>query len=96
MLTLMVFIHQPVHGGSVSSAMRYSIRRLYVANLAAIPSRGIVVLVRCVICGFEADVNPRIAAIYGHRPHRSMNAPPQIWICDTHFSDDEAAESSER
>ena len=41
--------------------------------------------VKCIICGFEAEVNPRIAAIYGHRPHRLMNAPPQIWICDTHF-----------
>ena len=51
--------------------------------------------VKCVICGFEADVNPRIAAIYGHRPHRSMLDPPKIWICDTHFSDDEAAEASE-
>jgi len=52
--------------------------------------------VKCAICGFEAVVNPRIAAIYGHRPHRSMRAPPQIWICDTHFSDDETAEAGER
>jgi hypothetical protein len=51
--------------------------------------------VRCVICGFEAEVNPRIAAIYGHRPHRSMNAPPQIWICDTHFSDDHRSNSDQ-
>lgn len=92
----MVFIHQPAHGGSVSSATRYSIRLLCVANLAVIPSRGIAVLVKCVICGYEAEVNPRIAAIYGHRPHRSMLDPPKIWICDTHFSDDEAAEPGER
>lgn len=41
-------------------------------------------LVTCAICGFEAEVNPRILAIYGHRPHRSMRNPPMIWICDTH------------
>ena len=51
--------------------------------------------VRCVICGFEAEVNPRIAAIYGHRPHRSMLDPPKIWICDTHFSDDHGSDSDQ-
>ena len=90
------FIVPPALGGTVSIAASYSIPLLCVANLAAIPFRGIAVLVKCVICGFEAEVNPRIAAIYGHRPHRSMNAPPQIWICDTHFLDDEAAEPGER
>lgn len=96
MLISMAFILLQDHGGNASGAMRYSILRLCVANLAAIPSRGIAVLVKCVICGFEAEVNPRIAAIYGHRPHRSMLDPPKIWICDTHFSDDKAAEPSER
>lgn len=85
MLTSMAFIHQPDHGGNALGAMRYSIRLLCVANPAAIPSRGIVVLVKCAICGFEANVNPRILAIYGHRPHRSMLNPPEIWICDIHF-----------
>ena len=42
-------------------------------------------LVTCAICGYQANVNPRIAAIYGHRPHRSMRDPPKIWICDIHY-----------
>jgi hypothetical protein len=43
-----------------------------------------IMLVTCAICGYKAEVNPRIAAIYGHRPHRSMNYPPTLWICDIH------------
>jgi len=43
-----------------------------------------IMLVKCAICGYKAEVNPRIAAIYGHRPHRSMNYPPTLWICDIH------------
>ena len=80
----MAFDAQPVHGGIALIAVRYSIRLLCVVNLVAIPFRGIAVLVRCAICGFEADVNPRIAAIYGIRPHRKMINPPHIWICDIH------------
>ena len=81
----MVFDDQPVLGGTALIAVNYFIRLLCVVNLAAIPFRGIVVHVKCAICGFEADVNPRIAAIYGHRPHRSMRAPPTLWICDIHM-----------
>ena len=43
-------------------------------------------IVKCAICGFEANVNPRILAIYGHRPHRAMLNPPEVWICDIHFN----------
>ena len=52
--------------------------------------------VQCAICGFEAEVNPRIAAIYGHRPHRKMVNPPEIWICDVHhmMRDDPSADDS--
>jgi len=46
------------------------------------------VLVTCAICGFEADVNPRIASIQGHRPHRKMENPPDLWVCDLHFNQD--------
>ena len=84
----MVFILRPVRGGNVSSAMSYSIQPHCVANLAAIPSRGIAVHVRCAICGYEAVVNPRILAIYGQRIHRTIRDPPKLWICDIHFSDD--------
>jgi len=42
--------------------------------------------VQCAICGFEAEVNPRIAAIYGHRAHRKMGNPPDLWVCDFHFN----------
>ena len=86
MLILMVFDDQPVLGGTALIAVNYFIRLLCVVNLAAIPSRGIVVLVKCAICGFEADVNPRIASIQGLRPHRKMMNPPALWICDIHFN----------
>jgi hypothetical protein len=84
----------PVLGGTVSIAASYSILLRCVQMTVAIPSRGIVVLVKCAICGYVANVNPRILAIYGHRPHRSMLNPPEVWICDMHL-DDEATKASE-
>mgnify|MGYP003628177267 CR=1 FL=1 len=84
----MAFDVLPVHGGTALVAVSYSIPLLCVANLAAIPSRGIVVIVKCAICGHVAHVNPRILAIYGHRPHRAMLNPPDLWICDIHLQRD--------
>lgn len=81
----MVCIDQQDLGGTVSIVAIYSIPLLFAHAKIAIPFRGIVVLVKCAICGFQAEVNPRIAAIYGHRPHRSMRAPPTLWICDIHM-----------
>jgi len=80
----MAFDVQPDLGGIVLAAGNYSIQQRCVANLAAIPSRGIVVIVKCAICGFEAEVNPRIASIQALRPHRKMMNPPELWICDLH------------
>ena len=48
-------------------------------------------LVKCAICGYVADVNPRIASIQGHRPHRKMENPPQLWVCDIHFIQDKGS-----
>ena len=63
MLVSMEFIHQPVHGGSVSNATRYSIRLLCVANLAVIPFRGIAVRVKH--CQFGKCTTPH--DYYWHR-----------------------------
>jgi hypothetical protein len=85
MLILMEFDDQPGLGGIVLIAANYSIQLRCVVNLAAIPFRGIVMLVKCAICGHVANVNPRIASIQGHRPHRKMENPPDLWVCDIHF-----------
>ncbi len=45
-------------------------------------------IVTCAICGYVANVNPRIASIQGHRPHRKMENPPDLWVCDIHFNRD--------
>ncbi len=82
----MAFDVQPDHGGIVLIAAIYSIQLRCVVNLAAIPFRGIVVLVKCAICGHVANVNPRIASIQALRPHRKMMNPPELWICDVHLT----------
>ena len=88
MLTLMAFDAQPDHGGTVLIVENYSILLPCVVNLVATLFRGIVVLVKCAICGYVADVNPRIASIQDHRPHRKMEKPPNVWVCDIHFIQD--------
>ena len=76
----------PVLGGIVLAAVSCFIQLRCVVNHVAIHFRGIVVIVKCAICGFQADVNPRIASIQALRPHRKMENPPDLWVCDFHFN----------
>jgi len=82
----MVYDVLPVLGGIVFPAARCFIQLRCVVNHAAIHFRGIVVIVKCAICGYVANVNPRIAAIQAIRPHRKMMNPPELWMCDIHFT----------
>ena len=80
----MAYDVQPAHGGIVSVAENCFIQLRCVVNHVVIHFRGIVVHVKCAICGYQANVNPRIASIQAIRPHRKMMNPPQLWICDIH------------
>lgn len=47
--------------------------------------RGQLIHVRCAICGYEAEVAPRVASLYGSRAVRHLKTMPQLWICDIHL-----------
>jgi hypothetical protein len=45
-------------------------------------------LVKCAICGYVAEVNPRAASLYSSRAIRNVPNPPDLWVCDLHFNQD--------
>jgi len=45
-------------------------------------------LVKCAICGYAAEVNPRVTSLYGTRLIRPTRKAPAVWICDLHFNQD--------
>ena len=45
-------------------------------------------IVTCAICGYKANVNPRVTSLTGLRPTRATRCPPAVWVCDVHFNQD--------
>jgi hypothetical protein len=47
-------------------------------------NRGKTIQVTCAICGYQAEVRPRVTSLYGIRDVRHLRTMPKLWICDTH------------